>query len=90
MQGIYYARLLPELSTTVTAKSVGKGKFQLTATVTDAGDAVSGAKVSAKGQSKTTNAKGSAKLMVSGSTGDHVSVTVTAPGYRSLKTRVKL
>ena len=90
VQGIYYARLLPELSTTVTAKSVGKGKFQLTATVTDAGDAVSGAKVSAKGQSKTTNAKGSAKLTVSGSTGDHVSVTVTAPGYRSLKTGVKL
>ena len=90
VQGIYYARMLPELSATVTATSIAKGKFKLTATVTDAGDAVSGATVSATGQSKTTNAKGSAKLTISGSAGDHVTVTITHAGYRSLKTRVKL
>jgi hypothetical protein len=90
VQGIYYTRLLPEFSANIAATSLGKGKFKLTATVTDAGDAVSGATVSAKGQSKTTNAKGSAKLTVKGSAGDHVNVTVTHPGYRSLTVRVKL
>ena len=58
--------------------------------VTDAGDAVSGAKASAKGQSKKTNSTGTAKLTISGSAGDHVTVTVTDAGYRVLKTRVKL
>ena len=69
MEGIYYARLLPELSATIAVTSLSGGKFTLTANVTDAGDAVSGATVSAKGQSKTTNAIGSAKLTVSGSEG---------------------
>jgi len=90
VEGIYYARLLPELSATVTATSLGGGKFKLGVTVTDAGDAVAGAKVSAKGTSKTTNSKGSAKLTIGGSAGDHVKVTVSHPGYRSLTTRVKL
>ncbi len=90
VQGIYYARLLPELSATTGVTGAGKGKFKLTTTVTDAGDAVSGATVSAKGQSKTTNAKGSAKLTINGSAGNHVKVTITAPGYRSLTLGVKL
>ena len=90
VQGIYYARLLPELSATVTSAQLKKGKFKLSAIVTDAGDAVSGATVSSKGQSKTTNAKGSAKLTISGSAGDHVTVTINHPGYRSLKVGVKL
>ena len=88
--GIYYARVLAELSATITATSQGKGKFGLKAKVTDAGDAVSGASVSAKGQSKTTNAKGSAKFTVKGSSGDHVTVTITHPGYNALKVSVKL
>src|ERR1700760_756997 len=41
VEGIYYARLLPELSATVASTSLGKGKFKLKAKVTDAGDAVS-------------------------------------------------
>lgn len=90
VQGIYYARLLPELSATVATSSLKGGKFKLTTKVTDAGDAVSGATVSAKGQSTTTNAKGSAKLTIKGSAGDHVTVTITHPGYRSLKVGVKL
>jgi hypothetical protein len=90
VEGIYYARMLPELSATVTATGVKGGKFKLTAKVTDAGDAVSSATVSAKGQSKTTNATGSAKLTVSGSKGDHVSVSISHPGYRGLKIGVKL
>ena len=90
VQGIYSARLLPELSATIGSTSLGKGKFKLNAKVTDAGDAVSGATVSAKGQSKTTPATGSAKLTISGSAGGDVRVTVTHPGYRSLKIRIKL
>ncbi len=90
VEGIYYARLLPELSATVTATSLGGGKFRLDAKVTDAGDAVAAAKVSAKGTSKATNSKGSAKLTIGGSAGDHVKVTVSHPGYRSLTTTVKL
>ncbi len=90
VEGIYYARMLPELSATVTATALKSGKFMLTAKVTDAGDAVSSATVSAKGQSKSTNATGSAKLTVSGSKGDHVSVSISHPGYRALKIGVKL
>ena len=90
VQGIYYARMLPELSATIGVTSVSAKKFKLQAAVTDAGDAVSGATVSAKGQSKTTNAKGSAKLTIGGASGDHVTVTISHPGYRTLKTTVKL
>lgn len=34
---------------------------------------------------KTTGATRSAKLTLSGSAGDHVNVTITHPGYRSLR-----
>jgi hypothetical protein len=90
VEGIYHARLLPRLSATFAVTGLGGGKFKLQAKVTDAGDEVSGATVSAKGQSKTTNSKGSAKLTIGGSKGDHVKVTITHPGYRSLTRRVKL
>ena len=90
VQGLYYARVLPELSATIATTSIANGKFKLTANVTDAGDAVSGATVSAKGQSKTTSANGSAKLTIAGSAGDHVTVTITHPGYHVLKASVKL
>jgi hypothetical protein len=90
VEGIYYVRLLPELSATIAKTSVKGGKFKLSVQVTDAGDAISGATVTAKGQSKTTNAKGSAQLTINGSAGDHVTVTITRPGYRSLKTSIKL
>ena len=88
--GIYYARVLPKLSATVSVNKLGGGKFGLKVKVTDAGDAVSGAKASAKGQSDKTNSSGTANLTISGSTGDHVTVTVNDAGYRVLKTTVKL
>ncbi len=88
--GIYHARVLPELSASVSVDKLGGGKFRLNAKVTDAGDAVSGAKVSAKGQTKTTNSTGVAKLTISGKPRHHVTVTVTHAGYRVLKRRVKL
>ena len=90
VEGIYYARLLPELSASAGVTSLGGGKFQLKVAVTDAGDPVSGATVSVKGQSKTTNSSGSATLSASGSAGGRVTVTVTHPGYSVLKISVKL
>ena len=90
VEGIYHARLLPTLSATIAATHAGGGKFKLKAKVTDAGDAVASAKVSAKGQSKTSNSNGSATLTINGSAGDHVKVTITHPGYRSLTKSVKL
>ncbi len=90
VQGIYHARLLPELSAAAAVTSLGGGKFTLAVSVTDAGDAVSGATVSAKGQSKTTNSKGVAKLSLSGTAGKDITVTVTHAGYTSLKISTKL
>jgi hypothetical protein len=83
--GIYHARILPVLSATVAPKQLSNGSFKLKVDVTDAGDAVSGATVSAKGKKATTNATGGATLTVAGSKGDHVTVTVTHPGYNALK-----
>lgn len=88
--GIYYARVLPKLSASASVTKLGGGKFAVHVHVTDAGDAVSGATASAKGQSGKTNANGYAKFTVSGSAGDHVTVSVSDAGYKVLKARVKL
>ncbi len=88
--GIYYARILPELTATASVKDLGGGKFKLTEKVTDAGDPVAGATASAQGHTNKTNAKGTATLTISGSAGAHVTVTVTSPGYRGAKMSVKL
>lgn len=88
--GIYYERFLPELSATVSAKPLGKGKFKLSSAVTDAGDAVSGATVSAQGTSTKTNSQGKATFTITGSPHQHVTVKVTHSGYRALSRGVTL
>lgn len=90
--GIFYARVLPELSADISVSAVSKaaGKFKLSVKVTDAGDAVSGATAAAKGQHKKTGGNGVAKLTVKGQAGSHVTVKITAPGYRTLRKTVKL
>jgi hypothetical protein len=88
--GLYYARVLPEMSAGVKAVSLGGGKFKLKIAVTDAGDAVSGATASAHGKRKATNGRGHAKLELSGHSGQHVTVKITAPGYRALKETITL
>ena len=85
VSGIYYSRILAELSATVSSTHLTGDKFKLTVVVTDAGDAVSGATVSAKGKNATTNATGKATLTVTGSPGDDVTVTITHPAYKALK-----
>ncbi len=89
-QGIYYAHIQPALSATVKVHHIKHHKFKLTVKVADAGDAVAGAGVSAKGVHEKTNASGAAMLKVTGSKHGHVTVTVTAPSYRVLKKKVKL
>jgi hypothetical protein len=87
--GTYYARALPVLSASVSVAKVGAA-FSLTVKVTDAGDAVSGATVSAKGKSAKTNSSGVAKIKVGGSAGTKVTVKVTDPGYQKLAVSARL
>ncbi len=79
--GIYYAHILPRLSSAVSPTKSKPGKFLLAVKVIDAGDPVSGATASAQGLHAKTKSAGVAKLTVHGSTGKHVTVTITAPGY---------
>jgi hypothetical protein len=88
--GIFHAIAYPELSASVHAVKLGGGKFKLKVRVTDAGDPVSGAIVEAKGVHKTTSGSGRAKLKVHGSSAEHVTVTISAGGYKTLKERVRL
>lgn len=91
--GNYYARVLPVLSASVKVAAVKNKKGQvvahkLTVTVTDAGDPVAGATVSAKSKKAKTNSAGVAKLTLTGS--GKTSVTITDPGYNVLTLAVKL
>jgi hypothetical protein len=93
--GDYYARVLPVLSASTSVKKLkGKGGkvtgFKLTVRVTDAGDPVAGAKVSAKGHHATTDTQGRASLTLHGGTTGTVKMTVSAPGYQLLSAKVKL
>lgn len=88
--GTFYARVLPELSASVKVTSVKKSTaHKLKVTVTDAGDAVSGAKVSAAGRKATTGTNGVAKLKVA-SRSKRVKLTVKHAGYNALTKKVKL
>lgn len=93
--GAYYARVLPVLSATVSVKKV-KNKsghvvgFKLAVHVTDAGDAVGGATVAAKGHHSKTNAGGIGKLTLPASAKGHVKVIVSDKGYQPLSKKIKL
>jgi hypothetical protein len=88
--GLYYARVLPELSASVSVKKLGAHRFKVKVKVTDAGDTVSSASVSANGQQKSTNDNGKAKLVVTGTPGRRATVKITDAGYRTLRLQVKL
>jgi hypothetical protein len=60
----------------------------LTFQVTDAGDAVSAARVTLAGQSLATNARGKATLLVR-STGKRVAVRATKDGYAAATTAAR-
>jgi hypothetical protein len=88
--GIYYARILPVLSAHISSKNLGGGKFKLNVKVTDAGDPVPGASAFSQGQSGKTSSMGKTKLTITGSSGQRVTVKVTAPGYQTLREKIKL
>ncbi len=88
--GIFETHVLAELSAKVFAKDLKNGKFKLAVKVTDAGDPVAGAKVSAKGKTATTSAKGGATFTVVGAPGAHLTVKIADPGYQVLAKTIKL
>lgn len=92
--GEYYARVLPMLSVfgSVTNIIGKKGKVighKLTLTVTDAGDAVSGAQVKSGSVTKTTNSKGVVSFTF-GKSIAFVNAKVSEAGYQTLTQRFKL
>jgi hypothetical protein len=93
--GTFHGRVLPLLSATFSVKAVKnkKGKVighVLTVHVSDAGDAVSGAKVAVAGKQAATGAGGIVHLTFpAGVTGAHLA-TVTALTYQPLKKQVAL
>jgi hypothetical protein len=92
--GTFHARVLPEFSaitSTVTLTQNGKTiGYKLTVHVTDAGDAVPGATVSAGGKTGKTAGNGTVTLPLPASAAGTVAVSVTAPGYRPLSLSTKL
>lgn len=93
--GSFYARVLPQLSASLSVKNV-KNKsghviaHKLTATVTDAGDPVAGVTVAVQAKQQKTNASGIAKITLPGSASGRVTVTISASGYAVLKKRIAL
>jgi hypothetical protein len=90
VNGIYHARVLPLLSAKASAQKLKSGAHKVTVTVTDAGDAVAGAKVTVQGKTATTSSSGVAKLTLGASTPGHVKLTVTSPGYRVLTESINI
>jgi hypothetical protein len=93
--GLYYARVLPILSATASTTAVKNKQgtvdaHKLTVKVTDAGDPVSSASVSANGQQKKTSPQGIATLTLPGSAPSSVTITVTSPGYHLLTQAVHI
>ncbi len=88
--GSFHARVLPELTASVRATASGHGRHALSVRVTDAGDAVAGAKVSVAGRSSTTGPSGTARLLLPATVLDPVTVAVRRAGYLSLRHRVAL
>ena len=89
---IWHTQLLPGLKLTAKPSSFGHGSSAtVTFTVTDAGQAVAGAKVSCLGKKGTTNAKGVVKLHFGKgeATGKHVAAA-TKGGYNGAKVTVKV
>jgi hypothetical protein len=86
----YYVRAHPGLTLLAEPKKLHRGKkTEVTLTVLDARDPVSGAKVSAQGKSGRTNAKGKVTLTLKG-TGRSVAAKATASGYAGAGVRLRV
>ncbi len=88
--GSYQTHVLPELSLRLT-KTAAKAGVRVTVRVTDAGDPISGARVTGlPGGAKTTDASGSIVLNVPAGKKGSVSVTATKAGYLPAKAKASL
>ncbi len=93
--GTFYARVLPVLSVStkvvaVKNKSGTVTAHTLTATVSDAGDAVPGATVKASGHTVKTDTKGHGSITLPASTAGTVAIAISAPGYQTLAGQASL
>jgi hypothetical protein len=86
--GSYHQQVQPAVSLSA-SKKVSQGKVTVTVRVTDAGDALQGARVvGLPGGPKTTNASGS--IVVTVQPGTALALTATKPGYVGAKARLSL
>jgi hypothetical protein len=87
----WHTQVLPRLSLSSSSKTFTRGErtlARLTFQVTDAGDAVSGARITFAGQSLATNAQGKANVLLR-STGKRVAVRATKEGYAAASTAAR-
>jgi hypothetical protein len=86
--GSYHQQVQPALSLSV-SKKLTKNRVRVTVRVTDAGDAVQGARVAGlPGGPKTTDGSGS--IVVTAQPGKALALTATKPGYVAAKARLSL
>lgn len=93
--GLYYGRVRPELSATASVERVKDAEgvvvgSRLNVKVTDAGDAVVGAKVTAEGKRTKTSATGVARFAWPWPRKGPVTMTITDLGYQPLSEQVRL
>jgi hypothetical protein len=85
----WHTQVRPGLSVAVSPDSLRRGDSRkLTITVTDAGEPVPGAKVTARGRSATTNSKGRATLTVTAPRARSFAVAASKAGYTDGSERV--
>ena len=83
----WHTQIFPALSVKASLARLKDGRRRVTATVTDAGDPVSGATVKAGGLSDATDSKGKGVVTLGRGSG-RFTVTATKAGFQSAKTRV--
>jgi hypothetical protein len=84
-QGFWHQQVLPRLELKATTKTTASGRT-VVFRVTDAGDAVPGAKVKVSGKTLTTAANGTATLKQMGTA--RITATASKPGYAGATTKV--
>ena len=89
--GSYHRHVRPRLSLRVTQRRVAGGRVRITTRVTDAGDAVAGARVTGlPGGTRTTNAAGKAVRTVDAERSGTLRLAARAPGYAAAHKRLAL
>ena len=89
--GSYATHVQPQLSLRASKKTLKSGAVEVTVHVTDAGDAMAGAKVKGlPGGTKTTDAKGTVDVTFPKGKGGTFSLTASTPGYVPARGRLSV